>query len=220
MLLLEEIVMRSIFKDEIDIVWDNYNYIINTLGFHKMIESTPQELQDLFTLNYKDLYFQVKKANEEKGRTKSEISYNILKLRRLITLWARNKIWGLDVNITFSCHDINNQFPKFGRQNPKITPSEKTIQRLQAKVLHQYIEDHNQRVDEILASRSYTNEKPRYITNLRDLRNCLMSECKIDKELANKLTKQYKNIVAHREVNDFSTQVGQDETFDDNIDII
>ena len=211
--------MRSIFKEEIDIVWDNYDYLIRTLGFYKMVESSTQELQKLFTLKYKDLYFQVKNSNFAKGKTKNEVGYSILKLRRLIAVWNKNNIWKMNSGIHYSAKDTRNQFPKFDRQNPDVIPTERTIQRLQAKVLHQYIENHNNRVDELIANKQLDDngKKPRYITNLRDLRLCLMSECKLDEELASELTRKYANVVAHKEVNDFSNQTDEINIADDEI---
>lgn len=208
--------MRSIFKEEIDIVWDNYDYMIKTLGFYKMVQTPAEELQKIFTMQYRDLYYQVKENNIAKGKSRGQISYSILKLRRLIALWNKNNIWKMNSQIHYSYRDANNQFPKFDRQNPDIIPTVKTIQRLQAKVLHQYIENHNQKVDEQIANKSFEGKRPRYIRNLRDLRLCLMSECRLDEALASELTKKYADVVANKEVNDFSTQI-EEISLDDQI---
>ena len=59
--------MRSIYNEEIDLVWSNYENLINRLGFYKMLETSDEELQQIFTMKYKDLYYQVKNANIDKG---------------------------------------------------------------------------------------------------------------------------------------------------------
>lgn len=202
--------MRSIYNEEIDLVWSNYENLINRLGFYKMLETSDEELQQIFTMKYKDLYYQVKNANIDKGKTKGEVRYSILKLRRLIAVWYNHKVWEMNSGIHYSYRDGHKQFPRFDRQNPDVIPSIKTIHKLQAKVLHQYIEDHNSRVDELRQKGSKDGAKtPRYICNLRDLRTYLIAECKMDTDTATYFTKLYGSVVATKEVNDFSNQTEQ-----------
>ncbi|MBQ3494978.1 MAG: hypothetical protein IJA69_06130, partial [Clostridia bacterium] len=169
------------------------------------------ELQDLFTMPYKELYYHVKNTNLEKGKTRGQVSYSVLKLRRLVAVWNRGKVWDVDCNIDYSYRDANNQFPKFDKQNPQIIPTIKTVQRLKAKALHNYIEAYNKNVDKILEEKSYVGQKPRYIRNLRDLRLCLMSDCKFGEAKASEITKKYGAIIAKKEVHDFSNEINEPE---------
>ena len=193
--------MRSVFKDEMDLIWTNYERIIKQIGFKGMMLSSQLDLIQKFTLNYKNLYFQVKDINEYLGKTREEISYAELKLRRLIALWKNGNVWKIEGGISYKSSDKYQQFPLFNCQRPGIVPMPKTITKLQAKCLHQYIEDYNQKS---VQDASFAKGKTRYIRNLRDLRNVLMAQEKMDEKTANKIIKLYGSAVAKKEVNDFS----------------
>lgn len=175
--------MRNIYDEELDILWDNYNDILNKVGFYSMLEDNTKSLQEKFTLLYKQLYFQVKEANSWKP--KNEMKYNLLKLRRLLAIWNNSEIIQLEGDIHFSEKDKNHQFPLFSMQNPKVVPTIKTINRLRIKALVGYVEEKN-------------------IKDLRVLRWHLMKYLKIDERKATFLTQLYRKMQAKKEINDFS----------------
>ena len=195
--------MRSVFNEEIDIVWENYESRIQKLGFRKMMLMSQRSLMEYFTLNYKNLYFQVKHRNEKLGKTRKEVSYSILKLRRLIALWIESDVWKVEGGVSFTATDRYKQFPMFSCQRPDIIPMPKTIKRLQAKCLNQFILDYNEICKKYSsASRS----KVKAIHNLRDLRNVLISTQGFSEQESNQVIKMYGSVVAKREVNDFSNE--------------
>ena len=74
---------------------------------------------------------------------------------------------------------------------------------MQAKCLHQFIEDYNANyVKNVQQGKSKTP----YIRNLRDLRNVLMTHADMNEIEANQIIKLYGSVVAKKEVNDFSNE--------------
>ena len=79
----------------------------------------------------------------------------------------------------------------------------KTIKRMQAKCLHQFIEDYNANY---IKNVQQGKSKTPYIRNLRDLRNVLMTHADMNEIEANQIIKLYGSVVAKKEVNDFSNE--------------
>ncbi|MDY2695718.1 MAG: hypothetical protein SOV27_00970 [Eubacteriales bacterium] len=195
--------MRSVLNEEMDVVWDNYEKRIKELGFKNMMLSSQRDLMNYFTLNFKNLYYQVKYKNQDLGKSRVEVRYSILKLRRLVALWVKSNVWAVDGGINYSANDKRREFPLFRCQRPNIIPMPKTIKRMQAKCLHQFIEDYNANyVKNVQQGKSKTP----YIRNLRDLRNVLMTHADMNEIEANQIIKLYGSVVAKKEVNDFSNE--------------
>lgn len=195
--------MKSILDDQMKLIWHNYEKRMKELGFKAMMLTPQAELMKAFTLNYKNLYYQQFHVCSYKKLNRGETSYAQLKLRRLIAVWAKSNVWKIEGGIKYKAKDKYQQFPLFGCQRPNIIPMPKTIKRMQAKCLNQYIEDYNEKcADESFVSRSSVT----YIANLRDLRNVLIKHEGLDEETANKLVKLYSSTIAKREVNDFSNE--------------
>lgn len=191
--------MRSVYSEEMDLIWECYERIILDVGFKGMMLNSEKVLINAFTLNYKDLFYKVIENNKFKSR--EEISYSVLKLRRLMALWYKNNVWDIEGGVSYKVKDRFKQFPLFKSQSPLISPLNKTIDKLRAKCLHKYIEDYNK----MCKTDSYkSNSKVKHISNLRDLRNVLVSYEKIDEASANEIIKLYGSVVAKKEVNDFS----------------
>ena len=91
--------MRSVLNEEMDVVWDNYEKRIKELGFKNMMLSSQRDLMNYFTLNFKNLYYQVKYKNQDLGKSRGEVRYSILKLRRLVALWVKINVWPVDGGI-------------------------------------------------------------------------------------------------------------------------
>ena len=175
--------MRNIYDEELNILWNNYNDIINKVGFYSMLEDSTKSLQEKFTLLYKQLYFQVKTENSWKPE--NEMKYNLLKLRRLLGLWQSNDIINIEGGVHYSDRDVYRQFPLYAMQNPRVVPTIKTINKLRVKALIGYVEEKN-------------------IKDLRSLRGHLVRVLKIDSDTATFLTKLYGKMQAKKEINDFS----------------
>lgn len=195
--------MRSVLMDEMDLVWENYEKKIQELGFKNMMLMSQKELMEHFRLNYKNLYFLVKHRDEELGKTRQQTSYSQVKLRRLIALWSKSNVWAIEGGISYSPNDKRKEFPLFKCQRPGIIPMPKTIKKLQAKCLHQFIEDYN---SNYAYNKFMVRGKTKYISNLKDLRNVLMTKENFTEVEANNIIKLYGSVVAKKEVNDFSNE--------------
>lgn len=195
--------MRSVFNEEMDIIWDNYEKIIKRIGFRGMMLATYPTLKRVFELDFKDLFYQVKKQNEGIGKSKQEVSYSILKLRRLVALWEKNNVWEVEGGVSFKPEDKYHDFPLFQCQTPLIAPTEKTLKYMQAKCLHQYIEDYNANSDK---NKLNGRSKVHYIRNLRDLRNVLIAHERISEVVVNDIVKLYGIAGAKKEVSEFSRE--------------
>ena len=119
--------MRSVLNEEMDVVWDNYEKRIKELGFKNMMLSSQRDLMNYFTLNFKNLYYQVKYKTQDLGKSRGEVRYSILKLRRLVALWVKSNVWAVDGGINYSANDKRREFPLFRCQRPNIVPMPKTI---------------------------------------------------------------------------------------------
>lgn len=195
--------MRSVYNEEMDIIWENYEQIIKKIGFRSMMLATYPTLQKLFELDYRDLFYQVKNNSKAQGKSKQEISYSILKLRRLMAMWQKSNVWLVEGGVSYKPTDRYEEFPLFQCQTPLIVPTEKTLKRLQAKCLHQYIENYNANVAQNIAS---GRSKVHYIRNLRDLRNVLIAHERISEVIVNDIIKLYGSVEAKKEVNDYSNE--------------
>ena len=174
--------MRNIYNEELDILWDNYDNICDSTQRTAILKLDNDALRRYFTLNYKDLFYQVKTANLYKPR--NQMKYNLLKLRRLLALWVNNNIITLEGGISYSVNDPYKQFPLFRTQSPKVIPTIKTINKLRVKALVSYAKDHN----------------------IQDFRQLRMSLIKNDFSNAqvNFLTDLYKKMQARSEMNNYS----------------
>ena len=180
--------MRNINIDEIAIYYKNYedrlDELMKKLTLKEILEMSDDELKKLFTLNYKDLYFQVKFLNAHK--TKPEISYSILKLRRLSAIWHEMDAIEIDGGVTYADTDTYHQFPMFQSQNPVVYPSGKNLDRIRVKALGIYVKENN-------------------ISDLRELRSHLYFKLGLSNEVTNKYVQLYKYLRESRAINTFAT---------------
>ncbi len=175
--------MRNIYDEELDILWDNYNDIMDKVGFDSMLTASTETLQNEFALKYKQVHYQVKEANSWKPR--NVMKYNLLKLRRLFAIWKENNVVLIEGGISYSERDVYKQFPRYNRQNPTVYPTVKTVNKLRVKALVGYVEEKN-------------------IKDLRSLRASLMRGLGLDNDTANFLTRLYGKMQARSEVNNYS----------------
>ena len=180
--------MRNINIDEIAIYYKNYEGIIDELlvskSLKEILEMSDEQLKKLFTLNYKDLYFQVKTMNEHK--TKPEISYSILKLRRLSAIWHEMGAIEIEGGVKYASSDKYHQFPLFQYQSPKVYPTEKNLNRIRVKALGIYVQEYN-------------------ISDLRELRGHLKFKLGLEKDMIDKYSNIYKYLRESRAINTFAT---------------
>lgn len=195
--------MKSVLSDQMDLIWYNYEKRMKKLGFKAMMLTPQSELIKAFTLNYKNLYYQQFHLCSLHKKSRGETSYAQLKLRRLIALWVNSNVWKVEGGVKYKSHDKYKQFPLFGCQRPNIVPMPKTIKRMQAKCLSQYIEDYNEKC---FHDESASKSSVKYIANLRDLRNVLVKHEGFDEQMANQLVKLYQSTIAKKEVNDYSNE--------------
>lgn len=178
--------MKRIYEKELDILWDNYNFIIDKIGFFGMVEPRAQDLQAKFSLPFNELNRQVKNANSSEPKNKQK--YALLRLRRLLNIWQTNGIVKVEGGFSFMGDDIYGSFPYFTVDNPSIMPTVKMIQKMQTKVLMHHVRENN-------------------IRDRKQLREDLIKNCKIDPNRATEIERMYGNIMARKEVNDFMQRV-------------
>ena len=204
--------MQSIQKDEIDILYRNYEYSIDQLlkgkTLKEVLSATNEELREQFALAYKSLYFQVKFENAYK--TKPEISYSILKLRRIAAIWHEMGVIEIDGGVTYKDSDKYRQFPLFASQSPTVYPTEKTLDRIRVKAIGLYIQEVNERERQ-------GNGKG--IHDLRQLRTHLIYNLEIDRETAEKYVRVFKYLRESRAINSFATTTDAKDIKDYNIKI-
>ena len=119
--------MRSVLDYEMDYIFKLYSKKVTLLGFDKMAKSGYKKLQNEFALKYNDLFKQIKGSNEKLGKSKEEVSYAILKIRRLIALWEKEGIIKVEGGVKYSANDKHQEFPIFGSQHFEIAPTKQTI---------------------------------------------------------------------------------------------
>lgn len=179
--------MRNIYDEELDILWKNYDDIIDKVGYYDMLNEDSESLKHSFTLLYKQIYYQVKEENSYKER--GEMKYNLLKLRRIFAIWQLNNVVDIEGGIRYAEKDKYKQFPKYNMQNPLIVPTIKTINKLRMKALLNFAD---------------TQE----MKDLRSLRGALKG-IGLDNEKSNFLTDLYKKMQQRNEVNDFSQKLDE-----------
>jgi mevalonate kinase len=177
--------MRNVLSDEYNVILDNFDSIYDNTNFVDILTKSNSELIDLFTLDYKDLFHQVKDAAEDEGLSRGEISYCILKLRRLLANMQNSKICSVAGGIRYSEKDIYNQFPKFMSQAPSIVPTIKTINKIRVKALVGY--------DQALK-----------LKDLRSLRSSLIKRLHLSETRANYLVSLYREMLTRSEMNHYS----------------
>lgn len=190
--------MRSVLDYEMDYIFKLYSKKVTLLGFDKMAKSGYKKLQNEFALKYNDLFKQIKGSNEKLGKSKEEVSYAILKIRRLIALWEKEGIIKVEGGVKYSANDKHQEFPIFGSQHFEIAPTKQTIYKLQAKAIDTFIESFNHRIDEANIDHKYR------IKNLRDLRLALIKHKGLDATTATKLTDIYRQHSSKSDVYGFA----------------
>ena len=177
--------MRNVLSDEYNIILENYDSIYDSVNFVDILSKNNNELINLFTLNYKSLFYQVKKAAIEQGLDRGEISYCILKLRRLLANMQSNNICNVVGGIDYSENDPYKQFPKFISQAPSIVPTVKMVNKMRVKALIGYDQALN-------------------LKDLRSLRSSLIKRLHISETRANYLVALYREMQTRSEMNRYS----------------
>jgi len=190
--------MRSVLDFEMDYFFDIYNEKVKKIGFKTMTTLGTRELQHIFTIKYNEIFKHIKASNELLNKPKEQVSYAILKIRRLIALWEKEGIIKVEGGVKFSQNDKYGEFPIFASQHFAITPTKEMVYKLQAKAVDTFIEAYNHRVDETNPSHS------KRIRNLRDLRCALMKHKGLDIVEATKLTNIYRDHSSKIDVYDFA----------------
>lgn len=191
--------MRRVFKNEIDYVLYQYTKRINALKFDMLIKYSDEQLKRIFALNYKDVMSAIVENAKAEGKTKPEVSYCVLKLRRILALWNKQSIVDIDGGVTYSETDYNHSFPLFQRQGFEFKPTLRTIRKLQAKVIKEFIDLHNKSVKK--------SNGTNYIKNLNDLRAELSRNKRFTREEANRISKIYGEVSASQEISYFSKSI-------------
>ena len=192
--------MRSVYNEEMDIIWNKYKKRIDNIGYLNFLEDEDEVLQQYLKFSFKELLEAVKTRGAIFGLERKKINYSILKLRRLIALWKNKDVMCGNFEVTYKDDDKYMNFPMFDRQNYDIMPTVNTIHKIKVKLLDKLIEDYNNYVDDTKAKRPDL----KYITNLRELRMFLIVKCEIEPKKATNLTNIYKAGAAKKEVWDFS----------------
>lgn len=192
--------MRSVYYEEMDMFWERYQNKIHEIGYIDFLMADDQLLQKFLKIDFKELFDEIK---ENRGglKTKKEISYSILKLRRLIALWNYKNVMEGDYTITFKDNDKYKEFPMYDRQNFTIEPTLDTVKKIKVKIINNYIEDYNSYVE---TQHARGNFDIKYITNLKDLRMFFISKMELDSKTASYLTGVYRDGSARNEVREFS----------------
>lgn len=193
--------MRSVYFEEMDMFWSKYQDKVHEIGYIDFLVADEKFLQNQLSLEFKELFLEILANNGPIKKTRKEISYSVLKLRRLIALWNNKNVMTGNYDITFKDKDKYQEFPMFDKQNFVIEPTLETVRKIKVKIINNYIEDYNQYVDE---QRLKGNTEPKYISNLKDLRLFFMSKLELDSKTATYLTGVYREGSARNEVRDFS----------------
>ena len=175
--------MRSVLKDEMDLILFMWKREIQKLGFYQVVTGSTYELKKDFTLSYAELTKILNAINENKKLSKSELSYANLRLRRLIAAWQDQGYFEVSGGLYYSENDKNHSFPLFVDKNFELVPTNKTIKSLQAKTIKIFIDNYNKKINE--------KGSIEFITNLKDLsleHYCPL--CRVSYDIA----KQYDNI--------------------------
>lgn len=177
--------MRYVLDEEYNVVLSNFDDNYDRLDIFDILEADTETLKNWFTMEYRDLFSQVKNIAITQGKTRSQISYSILKLRRLLANMQNSNITKVDGGVKYSSKDENKQFPKFMSQNPDIVPTVKTINKIRVKALVAYCQLNN-------------------IKDLRSLRASLMRKLRLSERNATYLTGLYREMMTRSEINNYS----------------
>ncbi len=177
--------MRYVLDEEYETILANYDDIYDGLDIVDILQADNDTIKDWFTLEYRDLFRQVKNKAIMHGKTRPQISYSILKLRRLLANMQKSKITSVAGGITYGNNDFNEQFPKFRAQNPDVVPTIKTVNKLRVKALVAYAKINDTK-------------------DLRSLRASLMRKLKLSESQATYLTKLYREMFTRSEINGYS----------------
>lgn len=194
--------MRNIYREELEILLQNYdeklNDILKNEGLTSLLNKSNDELRKIFALEYKTVHYQVKTIYSYKPR--NELSYNLLKLKRICALWAKTNVIVVEGGVQYAQTDSYDQFPKFNMQNPTIYPSDKTLDKIRIKAIGSFMEQ-NETYD------------------LRFLRNMLLHDFGMSNEKTNEYVDAIRRMQAKKVINSFSLDNTNDydvEVFDKN----
>lgn len=177
--------MRYVLDEEYETILANYDDIYDGLDIVDILEADNDTIKNWFTLEYRNLFNQVKNKAIMCGKDRSEVSYSILKLRRLLANMQKSKITNVDGGIFYKATDYNRQFPKFQSQNPNVEPTIKTINKIKVKALVAYCQ---------------ANE----VRDLRSLRASLIKKLGLSETKATYLTNLYREMMTRSEINGYS----------------
>ncbi len=194
--------MRNIYKEELEILLANYDEklddILRKEGLASLLNKSNDELRADFALSYKTVFMQVKEKNSYKPR--NELSYNLLKLRRVFALWKSTNIVLIEGGIRYKPLDTYEKFPIYNMQNPTIWPTDKTLNRLRVKAIGIYV-------------------KSNKIRDLRALRTALVMKFGLDNNIANFYIDIFRRMQAKKVMNNFSLVVDSTDIDDYNVDV-
>ena len=181
--------MKSVLNDEMDLFWSSYRKSIKKEGIKSILEKSTPALRKSLSVEYKTLFQQAKKKAKRAGKTRTQTSYSVLKLRRLIALWSTKGILGGEYNISYK-NDPYGKFPLFDRQNFTVAPTTKTVEKIKATLLFNVVEKYNKEVRKNIRE-GKTELKP--ITNLSQLRIFLIFKMGINPKAVPALMALYKD---------------------------
>ncbi len=177
--------MKSVFSDEYDIILENYDSIYDSVNFVDILSKDNSELAGVFTLNYKNLFHQVIDTAAQNGLDRGEISYCVLKLRRLLANMQNSKLCHIVGGISYSENDPYKEFPRFASQSPYIVPTIKTINKMRVKALVGYCQAMN-------------------LKDLRSLRSSLIKKLGVNEKRATYLVDLVREMQTRSEMNHYS----------------
>lgn len=184
--------MQSVLNNEMEIFWSRYKKIIKKQGVKTFLERSTPTLKKVLTIEYKSLFQDAKVKAKKAGKTRSQISYCCLKLRRLIALWDSEGVLCGNYKISYK-HDQYNKFPLFDRQNFNVVPTTKTIEKIKINLLNDIVKKYNK---EVLKAQKIGNTKNKPITNLCELRTFLIFKMGIKPSAVPELMRLYKDQTA------------------------
>lgn len=190
--------MRSVLDSMMDYIFRLYVAKANELGFDKIMKLSKEELQKEFTLDYKKLYNYVVDYGTTIGKPREKISYDVLKLRRLIAMWDKRGVISVEGGVSYMENDVYGSFPVFVGQQFTFEPTPETVDSIISKTVDTFIESYNHKVNEMRLDSKYR------IRNLRDLRNALIKVKKLKPEVATEVARIYGKNSSKLEVYDFS----------------
>lgn len=181
--------MQSVLNNEMEIFWSEYRKLIKKEGVKNILEKSVPTLRKNLSIEYKSLFQDAKKKASRQGKTRSQTSYSVLKLRRLIALWSDKGVVGGNYVITYK-NDPYSKFPLFSSQNFTVAPTVKTVQKIKATLLSNIVEKHNR---EVRRATKLGQPAGKQITNLSELRMFLIFKLGINPKAVPELLALYKD---------------------------